>query len=358
MKILALMPDPYRGFGGIAQYNRDVVDALVSSDRVDLIVALTRHLSDTDPGFKQPPSKLVQHFLPGSALRYVMAALGHGQSLHPDAILCGHINLLPVAALLKSLTGALLILEAYGIEAWQRPRGVRSWGIERVDLVIAISRFTREKLLAWSRIEPHRVSVVPNAVHLERYSQSEKPAYLVERYGIADKRVLLTVGRLPGRERYKGQDRIIKLLPKLIGEFPNLVYVIAGDGSDRARLEALVDGMGLRRRVVFTGKIIEQEKTDHYNLADAFAMPSMSEGFGFVFLEAAACGVPVLGGSRDGSRDALVDGELGVMVDPENADELFQGLQEILRREKRIPEALAEFGYPRFEKQIWDVFAT
>lgn len=358
MKILALMPDAYRGFGGIAQYNRDLLDSLLSSDRVDLIVSLTRHLPDSDPGFAPPPPKLEQHFLPGNASRYVIAALRHGRRLHPDAILCGHINLLPLAALVKSLTGASLILEAYGIEAWRRPRGVRSWGIDRVDLVIAISRFTREKLLAWTRIEPHRVKIVPNAVHLERYSQTEKPGYLVERYGLAGKLVLLTLGRLPGDERYKGQDRIITLVPLLAAEFPNLVYVIAGDGTDRARLEALVDRMGLRPRVLFTGKIAEQEKTDHFNLADAFAMPSLSEGFGFVFLEAAACGVPVLGGSRDGSRDALVDGRLGVMVDPENADELFQGLAEILRRKKRIPESLAQFDYPRFKEQVRDLFAV
>ncbi|MEK6302319.1 MAG: glycosyltransferase family 4 protein [Acidobacteriota bacterium] len=358
MNILALMPDPYGGFGGIAQYNRDLLDSLAKSDRVEQIVSLTRHLPDSDPGLKPAPLKLVQHFLPGSATRYVMAALRHAQGLRPDAIVCGHINLLPVAGMLKSLTGASLILEAYGIEAWQRPRRMRSGGIKQVDLVIAISRFTREKLLAWSGLEPLCVKVVPNAVHLERYSQCPKPSYLVERYGLEGKLVLLTLGRLPGDERYKGQDRIIALLPLLAAEFPNLAYVIAGHGSDRPRLEALVDRMGLRPRVVFTGKITEEEKIDHYNLADAFAMPSMSEGFGFVFLEAAACGVPVLGGSRDGSRDALVDGRLGVMVDPENADELFQGLQEILRREKRVPEALAEFGFPRFEKQVWDLLAN
>ena len=120
-------------------------------------------------------------------------------------------------------------------------------------------------------------SIIPNAVHLERIRQA-KSGYLVERYGLAGKRVLMTLGRLPGDERYKGQDRIITLLPLLTTEFPNLTYLIAGEGNDRARLEALVDRMGLRPRVVFTGKISEIEKTDHFNLADAFAMPSLSEG--------------------------------------------------------------------------------
>jgi glycosyltransferase involved in cell wall biosynthesis len=358
MKILALMPDAYAGFGGIAQYNRDLLDSLLSLDRAELIVSLTRHWSDPDPGLRPAPARLVEHCLPGKSGQYVMAALRYGRRLQPDAIICGHINLLPVAALLKTLTGASLILEAYGIEVWQRPRGARSWCIKSVDQVIAISRFTRQKLLAWSGIEPHRVKVVGNAVHLERYSQREKPAYLVERHGLAGKRVLLTLGRLQHDERYKGQDRIITLLPLLKTRFPNLVYVIAGDGNDRPRLEALVDRIGLRSSVVFAGKVLEAEKIDHFNLADAFAMPSLSEGFGFVFLEAAACGVPVLGGSKDGSRDALVDGRLGVMVDPENPDELFRGLAEILRREKRVPEALAQFGFPRFEKQIRDLFAT
>src|SRR5436853_340883 len=85
----------------------------------------------------------------------------------------------------------------------------------------------------------------------------------------------------------------------------------------------------LRPWVGFAGRIAESEKLDHYNVADAFAMPSLREGFGFVFLEAAACGLPVLGGSKDGSRDALVDGHLGAMVDPEDADELFGGLARI-----------------------------
>jgi len=349
MKILALMPDAYGGFGGIAQYNRDLIDALSESEGVEAIVSLTRNAPDSR---RSLPAKVRQEILPGDARLYALRAAIRCLNFKPDIIICGHVNLLPVAVVLKKLTRRPVLLEAYGIDIWQRGGRLRVWGIKHVDLVIAISRFTREKVLAWSGIEPHRVTVVPNAVHLEHYSQNAKPAYLVERYGLTGKRVLLTVGRLPGNERYKGLDRIIKLLPELTAEFPNLVYVIVGDGSDRARLESLVETTGLASHVLFTGKISEQEKTDHYNLADAFAMPSLSEGFGFVFLEAAACGVPVLGGSRDGSRDALVDGKLGVMVDPENPDQLFRGLKEILIREKHVPECLAPFDFWRFKKQI------
>lgn len=358
MNILALMPDAYHGFGGIAQYNRDLIDALAASDRVEKIVSLARHYPGSDSGLASPPDKLVQHCLPGSSARYMMSAFRIAMKSRPDVILCGHINMLSAAALIKKLIGRPLILEAYGIEAWQPQPGFRSWGIQHVDLVIAISRFTREVLLRWSGIDPHRVRVIPNAVHLNRYSNGDKPGYLLDRYGLQGKRVLLTLGRLQQLEGYKGQDRIITLLPKLISKFPDLVFMIVGDGNDRARLEEIVTTLTLQEHVIFAGRVPENEKVDHYNLADAFAMPSSSEGFGFVFLEAAACGLPVLGGRIDGSRDALVDGRLGVMIDPENTDELLDGLEEILQSNKHVPDCLGPFDFPRFSRQIQELMTT
>ena len=357
MNILALMPDAYHGFGGIAQYNRDLIDALAASDQVQRIFSLARNHPDSDSGLASHPEKLVQQCLSGNSARYMMNALRSAMKSRPDVILCGHIHMLPAAALIKKLIGRPLILEAYGIEAWQRQPGFRSWGIQHVDLVIAISRFTRQLLVRWSGIDPHRIRVIPNAVHLNRYSNGGKPGYLLDRYGLHRKRVLLTVGRLQQLEGYKGQDKIITLLPKLISKFPDVVFMIVGDGSDRARLEAIVAALKLQEHVIFTGRIPEKEKVDHYNLADAFAMPSTSEGFGFVFLEAAACGLPVLGGRTDGSRDALVDGQLGVMIDPENTDELLDGLEDILQRDKHVPDCLGPFDFPRFSRQIQALIA-
>src|SRR5215510_10381642 len=132
MKILTLMPDAYCGFGGIAQYNRDLFDVLAGSEFVERIISLARHYPDSDPGLATPPAKLEQHFLAGNSFRYLVAAIKHGLRLRPDLIICGHINLIPVAALLKMLTGASLVLEAYGVEAWQRLPGVRSWGIYKI----------------------------------------------------------------------------------------------------------------------------------------------------------------------------------------------------------------------------------
>src|SRR5262245_27748228 len=138
------------------------------------------------------------------------------------------------------------------------------------------------------------------------------------------------LGRLESRERYKGFDQVIDVMPLCSSGFPNLKYLVVGGGSDRPRLEAKAARLGVKDNVVFAGYIPEREKVAHYNLADVYAMPSTAEGFGFVLIEAAACGVPVVGSQADASREALLDGQLGRLVDPRKSDELVQAITSVL----------------------------
>jgi phosphatidyl-myo-inositol dimannoside synthase len=107
----------------------------------------------------------------------------------------------------------------------------------------------------------------------------------------------------------------------------------------RRRLEEKVEALGLSDRVIFTGYVSESEQVAHYNLADVYVMPSTGEGFGIVLLEAVACGVPVVGSRVDGSREALLDGQLGRLVDPGNPLALLDGLTSALE-EGRPPERI------------------
>lgn len=360
IKILALMPDSYGGIGGIAQYNRDLFDALVTLPSVSKVVSFSRHCSQMDLSL---PAKLTEMPLQASPISYFVGVLRQGISLHPAVILCGHINLLPVAVILKKITGASVVLEIYGIEAWQSNRTVklpmagssrvRRWALANVDFVIAISRYTRDRFMSWSGMAMHKIRLIPNAIHIEQYSIGTKPHYLVKRYCLEGKRVLLTLGSLAGR--YKGQDKIIVLLPKLLTHFPDLVYLIAGEGALRPKLAELAAVSGVLERVIFVGGVSEDEKLDHYNLADAFAMPSTGEGFGFVFLEAAAAGLPVLGGNKDGSRDALMDGTLGILVDPDNPVDLLNGLEAILKKEKCVPQEIRKFDFANFRLKVGEL---
>jgi glycosyltransferase involved in cell wall biosynthesis len=154
------------------------------------------------------------------------------------------------------------------------------------------------------------------------------------------------------REAYKGLDQVLEVLPRLVDKFPRLVYLIAGSGSDVARLQRKTDVLKLNHRVIFAGTINETEKVDYYNLADAFVMPGRGEGFGVVYLEAMACGIPVVGSSLDGSKEALLAGKLGLVVNPDDVESLSDGIVQALMRGKGVPDGLKYFSPHSFKDRL------
>jgi glycosyltransferase involved in cell wall biosynthesis len=240
----------------------------------------------------------------------------------------------------------------YGVDAWQpTPSRLANALVRRCDAVISISQVTLDRFLGWSRFSRERCALLPNAIRLEQYGMAPRSESLLARYGLRDRCVIMMLGRIVATERYKGVDEVLQVMPALLETIPNLSFLVVGDGSDRARLEAKAGGLGLASNVVFTGRIAEEEKADHYRLADAFVMPSYGEGFGFVFLEALACGVPAVGSIADGSREALRDGLLGTLVDPRDADALRRAVLQAVRSPKRIPEGLEYFSFGNFERR-------
>src|SRR4029453_14895019 len=195
-----------------------------------------------------------------------------------------------------------------------------------------------------------------NCVDLNRFTPGERDRRLVDRYGLRSCKVMLTLGRIAAGECYKGFDEVIDVLPQLLQQFPDLKYLIVGDGSDRGRLEAAVKARGLSNCVIFAGRILESEKVAHYNLADVFVMPSYGEGFGIALIEAAACGIAIVGSSVDGSRDALLDGRLGRMVDPKQPDQLIEAITAALGgARRRARNALVQtFDVDHFRARVSD----
>lgn len=350
MRVLALGPESYGGFAGIAQGTRDFLDGLLTSEHVDGIDLLARRVPDGGP---PAPSGLTERTHPGWSPGYASAALGIAARTRPGFVFCLHVNLMPVAAALRRVFGAPVWLAVHGIEAWEPPRSaLRRSSVKAASFVTSSSRYTRERFLAWSGVDPARAEVNNNPVHLERWAPGPKPAYLVERYGLAGRRVLTTLGRMLGGGRYKGHDEILAVLPALAAEHDDLTWLIVGDGPDGARIERAVHAAGMTGRVVFAGRVPEEEKRDHYLVSDAYALPSRTEGFGIAYLEAAACGIPVLGSVVDGSRDALADGRIGVLVDPDDRASLLAGLRELLARGKGVPPAIEELSFERMAARM------
>jgi phosphatidylinositol alpha-1,6-mannosyltransferase len=330
MNILLLVTDAYGGHGGIALFNRELCAALDDA-RITVIPRIVRGSVPDLPSHVTFVAEAASS--PVAYLRAVAAA----RRAKPDLVICGHINLLPVAF-------GRPMLVVHGIEAWQR----RRTRLSQCRAIVSVSALTRDRLVGWSRYEGSTF-VLPNAVHLEQYGIRPKRADFVARYRVEGKRVLLTVGRLDAAERSKGFDEVLEVLRDLPED---VVYMIAGGGNDATRLQLRARELGVASRVVFTGLFADEEKPDLYNLADAYVMPSRGEGFGFVFLEAMACGVPVIGSKIDGGREALLDGQLGLLVDPTNPAEIRAAIVETLdRRERIVPEGLGYFSFEKFAER-------
>ena len=315
MRILAVVTDAFGGHGGIAQFNRDFLTALAGAPSVSQVVVLPRCGRPADGRL---PDRIRQLAPAAGRLAYAARALRVAISQGTfDLIVCGHISMAPVATPLAKLLGVPVWIHIHGIDAWMRPTAMQQRAVEGAAHVTAVSRYTRRRFLNWGNVPPSRVSVLPNTV-APRYVPGSKPANLIARYGLDGKQVLLTVSRLAAAERYKGHDRIIAALPRVLAVNRDVVYLVVGDGDDRARLERLAIEHGVSSAVRFLGRVASEDLGDHYRLADLFVMPSTGEGFGIVFLEATASGVPVIAGNRDGSADALADGAVGRLVDPDD----------------------------------------
>jgi phosphatidyl-myo-inositol dimannoside synthase len=355
VKILFLATDAYGGHGGIAYYNRCLIEALVDLPRVEKVTVLPRVVKEPPTGVPEKVAFLQE--IAGGKSKYLAAVAS--QILAPvDLVICGHVNLLPVAAMISTLKRVPLVLQVHGIEVWTTPGRMAGGCFRAVSQVWSVSAITLERMGSWTRVLPGASRVIPNTIHPERYGMAPKREDLLQRHGLQGRKVLMTLARLDARERYKGVDEVLESLPALLQQDPNIVYVIAGDGSDKARLVEKAGQLGVGDKVIFAGYVPEREKADFMRLADVFAMPGRGEGFGIVYLEAMACGVPVVGSTLDGSREALRSGQLGVLVDPGDAASLQAGIERALRARREVPEGLSYFAWPAFKSRVSDAMES
>jgi phosphatidylinositol alpha-1,6-mannosyltransferase len=207
--------------------------------------------------------------------------------------------------------------------------------LQRANRVLAVSSYTAS-LVEKLGIAPRRIEIVHPGCDIDRF-QALSPRMDLRRKLLGSRsgdRVILSVGALVER---KGHDMVIRALPRLLKTIPEVTYLIVGNGPCRGRLETLAAEAGVRDRVVFAGRMLDEQMSDIYALSNVFAMPSREiletgtvEGFGLVFLEAAACGKPAVGGRSGGVPDAVVDGVTGLLVDPEDPGEIATALVRLL----------------------------
>jgi len=346
----------FGGRGGIAKYNRDLITAISATDPQNKITVLPRRIDDPKALQKTPTN--VTHYAQSARgkvhyLREIVKLILSSQPF--DLIICGHINLSPIAYLVAKLKRAKTCLLTYGIEVWEPPK--KSWQrnvVAKMNAVVTISDFTKRKFEAWSKKAIQ--FLLPPAIELERFSPGEKNQDWMNKNALTGKQLITTLARLDASERYKGFDEIIDVLPSLLKHHPELVYVIAGDGDDRSRLEEKAKRLGLEGSVFFTGYIDEAEKLALFRSSDVFVMPGRGEGFGIVYLEARACGIPVIGSTLDASREALLDGKLGCIVNPDHPDEIKEAIIAAMNETDRtVPDDIHYFSIQRFVERTQQI---
>lgn len=276
----------------------------------------------------------------------------------PRRLFCGHINLAVMTRQLARLARVPYIVLTYGKEVWFPLKPAEGNALRAADSIWTISRYSRALACKANQLKAKRIDILPCAVDGQTFTPAIASPALKEHYGLTDTRVLMTVARLWRGDPYKGVDVTIRALPEIAMSFPNVKYLVIGRGDDQPRLAQLAKDLGVSARVVFAGFVPSEELVEHYRLADVYVMPSQ-EGFGIVYLEAMACGIPVISGDDDGSADPLQDGRLGWRVPHRNPGAVAAACMEALQGDDRRcdslwlrQETLAKFSKAALAEQL------
>ncbi|MBI1724208.1 MAG: glycosyltransferase family 4 protein [Candidatus Tectomicrobia bacterium] len=284
----------------------------------------------------------------------------------PHALLLTHrADFLRPALMLRRLGGCPLAVVVHGNEVYGSPRRAELLAaLAEADAVIGVSRYARERLIGLG-LPAAKTFAIPNGVHVEGFDPPEAGEAVRRRLGLAGKRVILSVGRL---SRVKGFDSVIRALPRVAERFPDAVYLLVGGGPEEASLRGLAAGLGVAERVVFAGEVPHGEMGRgahaYYQACDLFAMPSRedraegaAEAFGIAYLEAGACGKPVVGGLSGGVREAVGEGESGLLADPERPEAVAEAILRLLSSPE-LARTLGEGGRRRAEARLWSRVAV
>jgi phosphatidylinositol alpha-1,6-mannosyltransferase len=179
--------------------------------------------------------------------------------------------------------------------------------------------------------------------------------------GLQDKKIIISVGRLVHR---KGQDNLIQAMPAVLKKIPNAHLLLVGEGPYRKHLEKLVMKSSLEQNVTFAGRIMYDRLPSYLSAADLFAMPSRSrffglevEGLGIVYLEASACGIPVVAGNSGGAPDAVLEGVTGLCVDGTNIEQITAAIVEICSDAERASHMGAAGRNWIVNQWRWDIWS-
>ena len=290
------------------------------------------------------------------------------KGLRTNTVILSHVNLLSIGWAIKKLSASTkLVLLAHGIEVWKPFSNFKRKMLQSCDQVVAVSEYTRQQLINIQGMPADRCTVINNCLDpfLEVPASEDSADALRKQYGLKPTdMVLFCLTRLAATERHKRYETIIRSLPSIQQHFTQrIVFVLAGKCTDDEAvfIQQTATAAGVSAQVIMTGFVEDTTLPAHFKMADVYVMPSSKEGFGLVFIEAMYYGLPVVAGNKDGSVDALANGELGVLVDPDDAPAIQQAVINVLiNKAIHVPDPArvkAWFGYEQYKKNWAEVMA-
>lgn len=273
-------------------------------------------------------------------------------------IVAGHPFLAPVAQGARFFARqAKTIIWTHGLEVWEPLSILRRRALRSAALVIAPTKDTANYVANQQGVARERIRVLPWALDPQFEALvAAKPAPALPA-NFPSGRIILTVGRWFADERYKGMDTLITALPRLLTEWPDVQLVAVGEGDDQGWLEQIADGRGVLRHVHFLSGLSYAQIAACYQACEIFALPSRGEGFGLVYLEAMACGKPVIGGAHGGAPEVIDDGKTGYLVQHGDTEQLATSLEALLV-DPQLGRDMGARGRERVEQDFrFNVFA-
>ena len=271
-----------------------------------------------------------------------------------------------MARAMRSAGAQKVVALTHGHEVWWAKVPPFSFAIrymsKNIDVITFLGDYTRGEISkALSEADASKLVQIAPGIDVDHFIPTDSSNLRAE-LGLTDKSVIISVGRLVHR---KGQDKLISALPEIKTSVPNVHLVLVGVGPHQDYLEKLALKLNVSDCVTFIGRINYAELPKYICLGDIFAMPSRSrffglevEGLGIVYLEASACGLPVVGGKSGGAPDAVLVGETGMVVDGTNSSEIADACIELLNN----PELCALMGANGrawiIENWRWEIWAT
>lgn len=334
-KILFLSPEAFSGTGGIQRMSRNMAYVLQQICKINSwnmnLYCLNDRSSHLDTRYL--PFFCFKGFGKNKTIFTIWSVMN---GMNADIVVLAHVNLSLPAMLIRLFNPKCKIwLVAHGTEVWRPLEGWKKSIFKAADRIICVSHFTKNSVIALQDARPRHCIVLNNALDpfIKLPAHFIKPDYLLARYGFNDtQKIVLTLTRMSPTEKFKGYDNVINAISKIKPDIKDIIYLLAGpcDATEKERIEKLITTHELSANVILTGLIEENELTDHFLLADLFVLPSTKEGFGIVFIEAMACGLPVICGNVDGSIDAVRHEGMGTAIDPHDADALELAIRQKL----------------------------